>query len=388
MQALFWLAHKHPAVTQSLDCPQCGLDHCLLARFCRGCRADLTRLEPPPEHIQMREVWRQESSDPIECLLANHSLVATPRLSSCLDLWSLRQPTLLKRLSLRHPVQTAALIDNLFVGLSGEQIEVIHLTPVLCGDACRYDRNQHFSGPGPLRSALAHDSQRMVWVAGDQLCCYRALPQGLKKAWHSALNPTPLGLCLHGPSVFVLTAQALLEFDASDGQLMATRPLPFEPLGLTSVADTLWIVGQQSELWRFQHGALSGVRVSPSGPCYNFQANRQHAVLCGGRHVQVLALRSGRLHTLELPQACVLRPLLGDHWALLASYEGMIYQLALEQEQPRVVQARRPFTSFEPTTVQPVLAGTRLLMAGPEGQLAQWSLAEIAQPSPTVLASP
>ena len=376
MQALFWLAYKHPAVSFCLRCDACGAEQAILARYCRHCRADLTTLRPAPAQVEMHELWSHSQKDTIDCLLVNHSLLATARSSGYLDLWSLQQPgPALKRLPLRRPVQAAALLDNLFVGLCQNQVEVLHLTPQLCQDACRYDRSSHFESSGPLASPLAQEAQRLVWVAGTQLVCYLARPQGLSPCWQTPLGESSPGIALVGERVFVLAGRCLREFQAHSGLEVGSTTLSFQPLGLRKVGQTLWIAGQRGELWKWRQGG-DMVRSSAghSGPCYSFQASQNHVVLCAGRTVHILDLVAGRQHALDLPQPCVLAPVLGDQWALLASYEGMLYLLALDQDQPRVVQARRPFSSFEPTTVPPQPAGDRLVLAGPEGQLAIWSL--------------
>jgi hypothetical protein len=322
----------------------------------------------------LRELWCHGEADSIDCLLVHSTVVAATRSSGWLDLYSLQSGALLQRIRLRKPVQAAALLDNLWVGLAQDQVEVVHLTPLLCQDACRYDRNSNFSSGGELASPLAQDSQRLFWVARQQLVCYQARPQGLQKQWQALLpGPSP-GLALWGEWVFALVERSLFQFDARSGEQLNRTELPFQPQALKQAGDALWISGREGDLWKWKGGELTRGWAGPSRRSYQFGANPSHVVLCAGRTVLNLNLNSGRQCSLELPQPCVLAPLLGENWALLSSYEGMLYQLALDQESPRVVQARRPFTSFEPTTVQPLIAGDRVVLAGPEGQLAVWSL--------------
>lgn len=360
-------------MTASLQCRNCETEQPVLARFCRHCRSDLTQSAAPARPVQLKECWSQNSPDTVEFVLASHSLVAAARSGGRVDLFALRDGQPLTHLEFSQTLESAALLDNLLVGVWSNRVEVAHLTPRLTGDPCRYDRGRRSEVSGPLASPLTASGLHVVWKAGRELVCWVARPQGLEPLWRRPLERDCLGLCLHEEEVLFLWEWGVQRFALADGQPTGTHELNFRPVALRCQGDSLWVAGDGGELWRHQRGLWQ-----PAWPAvgrgYSFAVDAGHALVSAGRKLHVLNLESGRRHSLELPQPCVLAPLLSQSTALLASYEGMLYQLDLDQEQPRVVLARRPFTSFEPTTVQPLLVGDRLVLAGPEGQVAVWSL--------------
>jgi len=382
MQAGFWLAHHHPAVTlgpRALQCRHCGADSQLLANYCARCGQDLRQANPLPAQTLLTEIWSHPAGDPIECLLGNHGLLVAVRQNGWLDLWSPYQMAQLQRLPLSGEVQAAALLDNLLIAVREEQVEVVHLTPLLRQDLCRFDRNARFAAQGPLRSPLAcRDGsparQLVSWQAGDQLVCYAVRPSGLELAWKQPCNSVCRDLGWATAGLWRLSEEALSLHNAVDGELLHSTALAAPALSLQAQPEEVWICGQQGELWRWRDGQIQRSWPSHGEMCFDFAVNAGHVIQCSGRKLHILSLQSGRQHLLEVPQACVLPALIGPGWAILVSYEGMVYHLALDQEQPRVIQARRPFSSFEPIMVKPVQAGDKLFLAGPEGQLAGWRL--------------
>lgn len=358
-------------MTASLQCRHCKTKQPVLARFCRKCRSDLTLPGQAQEPVQLKECWSQASAESIEFVLASHSLVAAARAGGSFDLYALYTGEALARLDLA--AEAAALVDNLVVGVAGRQVEVVHLTPRLCDDPCRYDRGRRLELEGSLASPLAASGLHLVWLAGRELHCWVARPQGLEPLWRRPLEAECQALAIHDEVVYFLGEGALTLWGLSDGQALGNYEFNFTGVALNCQGDSVWVAGRGGELWQLVRGRWQAAW-PPVGRAYNFAADAAHVLVSAGRKLHVLNRETGRRHTLELPQPCVLAPLLVDRTALLASYEGMLYQLALDQEQPRVVLARRPFTSFEPTTVQPLLVGDRLVLAGPEGQVAVWSL--------------
>jgi len=377
MQAGFWLAHHHPAVTPSpraQDCADCGATAQLLANFCARCGRDLRQANALPPQTGLAEIWSQPADDPIECLLGNHGLLAAVRQTGWLDLWSPFQSARLQRLPVCSGVQAAALLDNLLIAVREDQVEVVHLTPPLRHDLCRFDRNAHFAGPGPLRSPLACSERQLAWLAGDQLVCYAVRPSGLELVWRQPCSSPGRALAWTVAGLWRLSEEMLCLHSAADGKLLHSSALPAPGLSMQAQPEEVWVCGRQGELWRWRDGQVQRSWPGHGDMCFDFAANAGHVVQCSGRRLHILSLHSGRQHLLEVPQPCVLPPLMGPDWAVLVSYEGMVYHLALDQEQPRVIQARRPFSSFEPIMVKPIQAGDKLFLAGPEGQLAGWRL--------------
>ncbi|MFN8609205.1 MAG: hypothetical protein U0931_16835 [Vulcanimicrobiota bacterium] len=399
MQAGFWLAQHHPAVTPGPLAPACARCHAgaqLLASFCSRCGQDLRDLEQLPLNPGLIESWNQalncsqpgapepgrgqqadqfgpQAPEPIDCLLGQRSLLVAVRQSGSVDLWNPHQGSCLGRLQLAWAAQAAALVDNLLVSVREQAVEVVHLTPALRQDICRFDRNARFQTPGPLASRLAADRRNLAWLAGDQLVNYSVRPQGLQPAWQVKLRGGCADLAWNPQGLWCLQERALFLLGPG-GERLAEIELPAPALGLQAQAEDLWVCGQQGELWRCREGRIQRGWPAQEESCFAFAAGPEHVVQCCGRNLRALNLQSGRQHTLQVPQPCVLPPLVGPGWAVLVSYEGMLYHLALDQEQPRVLQARRPFSSFEPIVLPPVLAGDKLVLAGPEGQLAAWTL--------------
>jgi hypothetical protein len=377
MQAGFWLATVHPAVTPSplaLHCARCGAAGLLLANFCARCGADLRPLLALPAHTELAESWSAPEDEPIECLLGNHGLLAALRQTGRVDLWSPYQVERLQSLPVQPGVEAAALLDNLLVTLRQNEVEVHHLTPHLRGDACRFDRNHRFQTSGRLASPLANSGQRLSWLAGSELVCQRIVPSGLQPAWRQPWKGECLALAWSRSGLWVLQQTSLQLLAGETGERLLSLELPAPALSLGTCGEDLWVCGQQGELWLYQAGTLQRNWPGQQETCFSFAAGPTHVIQCSGRRLRVLHRPSGRQRLLEVPQPCVLPPVLGPQWAVLVSYEGMVYHLALDQEQPRVAQARRPFSSFEPIMTAPVVAGRRLFLAGPEGQLAGWHL--------------
>lgn len=377
MQAGFWLAHHHPAVTpgpRALECAQCGAAAQLLASFCAHCGKDLRQASSLPAQTLLSEVWSQPPDEPIECLLGNHGLLIAVRQTGWLDLWSPFQAARLQRMALSSGVQAAALLDNLLIAVRQDQVEVIHLTPPLRQDLCRFDRNARFVAQGPLRSPLAGSQRKLAWLAGDQLVCMAVRPSGLELAWTQPCKDPCRDLAWSPAGLWRLSEQSLSLHSEASGELLHITALPAPALSLQAGPEDVWICGRQGELWRWRDGQIQRSWPGHGEMCFDFAANASQVIQCSGRRLHILSLQSGRQHLLEVPQPCVLPALMGPHWAVLVSYEGMVYHLAFDQEQPRVVQARRPFSSFEPIMQKPVRAGDKLFLAGPEGQLAGWRL--------------
>lgn len=377
MQAGFWLATDHPAVTpgpSALTCAVCGAVGQLLANYCSRCGLDLREAERLPVQTQLQESWSQPEDDPIECLLGNHALVAALRQTGWVDLWTPYQSSRLQRLPIPAGVEAAALVDNLLVTVRQQQVEALHLTPPVRQDPCRFDRNDRFQSPGPLASPLAASRRNLAWVAGAELVCLQVLASGLKTAWRQPWKGSCQGLAWNEQGLWTLQESRLTLHSASTGEPLLRLELPGAALALSLQGSEAWICGQQGELWLYQSGVLQRNWPGREEACFSFATSPGHVIQCSGRRLRVLHQRSGRQHLLEIPQPCVLPPVIGPQWAVLVSYEGMVYQLALDQEQPRVSLARRPFSSFEPIMIQPLVAGPRLFLAGPEGQLAGWLL--------------
>ena len=377
MQAGFWLATDHPAVTPgpiSWNCAACGAAGQLLANFCARCGRDLRDPGGLPAQTILQESWSQPQDDPIECLLGNHALLAALRQTGWVDLWTPYQNGRLQRLPIPAGVEAAALLDNLLVTVRQQQVEVLHLTPSLRQDSCRYDRNVRFESPGPLASPLASSERRLAWVAGSELICQQVLPSGLKTAWRLPWKGSCRALAWNEQGLWLLQENHLTLHSESHGELLLRLDLPGPALALSLQGQEVWVCGEQGELWLYQAGVLQRNWPTRGETCFSFATSPGHVIQCSGRRLRILHQRSGRQHLLEIPQPCVLPPVIGPQWAVLVSYEGMVYQLGLDQEQPRVSQARRPFSSFEPIMIQPVVAGPRLFLAGPEGQLAGWLL--------------
>ena len=377
MQAGFWLAHYHPSVTPGLRAPACARCHAaaqLLASFCAQCGHDLRLAESLPPSPSLADAWSQPEEAPIECLVGNHALLAAVRQNGWVDLWNPYQGTHLQRLPVQlGPTQAAALLDNLLVAVSAQDVEVLHLTPALRQDLCRFNRNARLQAPGPLCSRLAVGRRRLAWQAGDHLVSYLVRPEGLKEAWKLRIRGTCLDLAF-GPQGLWCLGESDVSLFAEDGQKLAQISLPGPAIGFQPQAEELWICGRQGELWRCLGQRIQRAWPAHKESCFAFAAGARHVLQCSGRNLHVLSLESGRQHLLQVPQPCVLPALLGPSWAVLVSYEGMVYQLALDQESPRVLQARRPFSSFEPIMLAPVVAGDKLVLCGPEGQLAAWNL--------------
>lgn len=366
-----------PAVTPSPNaqaCRNCGATAQLLANYCSRCRRDLRNTDWLPVQTQLTEGWAQPEDDPIECLLGNHTILAALRQTGWLDLWSAHKSERLQRIAIRAGVEAAALLDNLLVTICQNKVEILHLTPLLRNDPCRYDRNGGFSSPGPLASPLATDGRRLAWLAGSQLVCHQALPSGLRPAWSCPWKGTCAALAWNAEGLWALQDANLSLYSAENGELRLSVQLPAPAFSVNLQGKDVWVCGHQGELWLCQSGVIQRNWPGHGETCFGFAASPSHVIQCSGRRLHVLHQRSGRQHLLEIPQPCVLPALMGPQWAVMVSYEGMVYHLALDQEQPRVVQARRPFSSFEPLMTPPVLAGPRLFLAGPEGQLAGWLL--------------
>ncbi len=377
MQAGFWLATGHPAVTPSAQlptCARCGAAAQLLASFCAGCGHDFRTCAQLPEQTQLLENWAQPEDEPIECILGSHNLLVALRQTGWADFWSPYQAARLQRLPVQAEVEAAALSDNLLVTVSRNRVEVIHLTPALRQDPCRYDRGSRFEAPGPLASPLAAAGRKLAWVAGSELVCHQVLPSGLAPAWRRPWKGNCGALAWNEQGLWALQGDRLALYRAEDGDRLLHLQLPASPLSLSLQGREAWVCGHQGELWLCHSGAIQRNWPGRGETCFSFATSPSHVIQCSGRRLHVLSQRSGRQHLLEVPQPCVLPPVLGPQWAVLVSYEGMVYHLTLSQEYPRVAQARRPFSSFEPIVIQPVLAGPRLFLAGPEGQLAGWLL--------------
>ncbi|MBX3166199.1 MAG: hypothetical protein KF760_02260 [Candidatus Eremiobacteraeota bacterium] len=355
-------------------CARCGAAAQLLANFCARCGQDLRHSAGLPVETQLLENWTQPEDDPIECLLGSHTLLAALRQTGWADFWSPYQVARLQRLPVQAGAEAAALADNLLVSLRSQQVEVLHLTPALRQDACRFDRGSRFAAPGPLASPLAAKGRKLAWVAGSELVCHQVLPSGLAPAWSRPWKGLCNALAWNEEGLWALQGESLALYRAEDGERLTRLQLPAPPLSLSLQGREAWVCGHQGELWLCHSGTIQRNWPGRGDTCFSFATNASHVIQCSGRRLHVLNQRSGRQHLLEVPQPCVLPPVLGPGWAVLVSYEGMVYHLALDQEYPRVAQARRPFSSFEPIMIQPVLAGPRLFLAGPEGQLAGWVL--------------
>jgi len=377
MQAGFWLATVHPAVTPGpigQACAHCGAAAQLLANFCARCGYDLRHSGQLPAQTHLAESWWQPEDEPIECLLGSHALLAVVRQTGWVDLWDPSQTARLQRLPLQQGVEAAALIDNLLVTIRGQQVEVLHLTPALRQDPCRFDRNGRFTTGGPLASPLASQGRKLAWVAGSELICYQVEPSGLKFAWSRPWKGACHGLAGNAAGLWGLQDGVLLLHAWRDGDRLIRIELPGPALSLSLQEEETWVCGHQGELWLCHSGAIQRNWPGRGETCFGFATSPTHVIQCSGRRLHILSQRSGRQHLLEIPQPCVLPPLPGPQWAVLVSYEGMVYHLTLAQEPPRVAQARRPFSSYEPIMIVPVVAGPRLFLAGPEGQLAGWLL--------------
>ncbi|MBN9413883.1 MAG: hypothetical protein J0I12_00535 [Candidatus Eremiobacteraeota bacterium] len=359
----------------SQNCAGCGAAGQLLANFCSRCGQDLRGAAGGlPAHTQLQESWSQPEDDPIECLLGNHALLAALRQTGQVDLWNPYQSARLQRLPIPANVEAAALIDNLLVTIRQDQVEALHLTPALRQDSCRFDRNVRFQTPGPIASPLASNARSLAWIAGSELLCQQVSPAGLKPAWRQPWKGSCQSLAWNEQGLWALQKSHLTLHSESSGEPLLRLELPGAALALSLQGTDIWVCGDQGELWLYHSGVLQRNWPGRGETCFSFATSPHHVIQCSGRRLRVLHQRSGRQHLLEIPQPCVLPPVLGPQWAVLVSYEGMVYQLALDQEQPRVSQARRPFSSFEPIMIRPVVAGPRLFLAGPEGQLAGWLL--------------
>ncbi|MBS2034185.1 hypothetical protein JST97_04310 [bacterium] len=375
MQAGFWLAQDHPALTPSPCLPACARCHevaQLLANFCSRCGQDLRLPGPLSAGSQLTESWSQNEGEPLECLLANHALLAAVRHHK-VDFWNPYSGARLGELSLEPGIEAAALVDNLLVLVREREVEVVHLTPFLRKDLCRYDRNCRFPAPGQLRSRLAGKDRQLAWLAGEQLVHFSVRPNGFERTWTAKVRGGCLDLAWSEQGLWCLGEDGLSLYDAR-GCRMSQLELPAPALSLQVQGQDLWVCGQRGELWRCRGAQIQRSWPGHGESCFAFAAGPRHVLQCSGRNLHLLSLDSGRQQTLQVPQPCVLPPLLGSDWSVLVSYEGMVYQLSLQQEQPRVVQGRRPFSSFEPIMLAPVLAGDKLVLAGPEGQLVAWSL--------------
>lgn len=375
MEAGFWFAQDHPALTPGPcppSCQRCSASPQLLASFCSHCGQDLRQARLTASPARLSESWSQSQQGSVECLLGNHALLAAVRAESA-DFWNPFTGAELGWLALRPGIQAAALLDNLLVVLRGSEVEVVHLTPVLRQDLCRYDRNATLSAPGPLGSKLAPAQRHLAWVAGEQLVCYAVRPNQFALVWQAKIREVCQDLAWTAQGLWCLSPSGLSCYDMQGGRI-SQLSLPAPALGLQVQGQDLWVCGQQGELWRYRDGQIQRSWPARGESCYAFCVGPGHIVQCSGRNLHVLSLDSGRQQTLQVPQPCVLPALLGAEWAVLVSYEGMLYHLSLQQEQPRVLEARRPFSSFEPIVLAPVVAGDKLVLAGPEGQLAAWTL--------------
>lgn len=301
-------------------------------------------------------------------------LLATLGEDHCVHLWEAETGHLLARTRALQGIQFACLMDSLLLAICPDRVEVVHLTPLLTGDACRFDRNSKLALQGPLHSKVACRGQLAAWVSGPQLLAMEARPQGLCQLWRRPAASEVRSLVWNHDGLWVLQKNRLLCFKSSDGSPLGEWELPFDALDLKAVDSYLLIGGERGELFKIVNQQGHWLRPADGKACFALSVSPQLAALSRGRDLLFVDLHTARSRTLELPQPCVLPLLLQQDWAILTSSEGMLYQVDLQGGLARIREARRPFTSFEPTTTAPVLIRDKVLMAGPDGQLAAWAL--------------
>jgi hypothetical protein len=265
-------------------------------------------------------------------------------------------------------------MDSLLLAICRDRLEVIHLTPLLTGDACRFNRNSKLALDGPLRSPIACFGQRAAWISGPNLLAVEARPQGLLEIWR---RPAPSEICAvlwNEQGLWALQKQLLLWLDPQDGRLIQEWQLPFVALDFKAVGPWLLIGGERGELFKICDNQGHWLRPADDKVCFALAVAPQLAAFSRGRSLLFVDLVTARSRTLELPQACVLPLILSQQWALVTSSEGMLYEIDLQGGLAQIRAAHRPFTSFEPTTTAPVITGNKVLLAGPDGQLAAWTL--------------
>lgn len=273
-------------------------------------------------------------------------------------------------------LQLACLMDSLLLAICQDRLEAIHLTPLLTGDPCRFDRNSKLALDGPLRSPITCFGQKAAWISGPHLLAVEARPQGLFELWR---HPAPSEICSlmwNEQGLWVLQKQLLLWLDPQHGSLIQEWKLPFVALDLKAVGPWLLIGGERGELFKIFDSQGHWLRPADDKVCFALTASSQLAAFSRGPSILFVDLVTARSRTLELPQPCVLPLILNQQWALVTSSEGMLYEVDLQGGLASIRGAHRPFTSFEPTTTAPVMTGNKVILAGPDGQLAAWALSQ------------
>lgn len=301
---------------------------------------------------------------------ADGPLLALARASHEIEVWDHCSGFRLGSVALDQRVLALELVDQLLLAFSEKALRVIHLTPTLQGDACRHQRDAHHHFPQSLQCAPVREGKRLVWLQGEQLQLWQAQPQGLECLWSVPWRGECHSLSFRSAQVAVAGSHSLDILQADTGERLQRWRLEQPGCRLASTDSALWLADRGGNLWRCSPQGPQKVSASTRPHShFGFALCESHALFTCGRHLEVVHLASARRHTLELPQPCLLDPLLGPGWAILSSYDGMLYRLQLESGPPQVVEAWRPFHSFEPSLTAPLLLARQLILAGPEGQL-------------------
>lgn len=112
------------------------------------------------------------------------------------------------------------------------------------------------------------------------------------------------------------------------------------------------------------------VLVGPSDfPLFAWGASEEWAVLCHGGVVRAVHLDSQRLHTLELPQLCNVEPVFLENRVLLATDEGSLYVVTLNEQVCKVLSYQPLFLSPGGTRISPLPYKDHLICFGGGGEL-------------------
>jgi len=271
---------------------------------------------------------------------------------------------------LDHP--RALLLDqHLLLGWNDRQLRIWHLTPLLYGDPCRIDRNATLPLAAPLQCNPAHRPGELLWAAGNSLECWQWQLSGLERRWRRPVRQLR-GLLGWGQDWLSLESNAIQLWCGASGDPLQRWPLEGDLSDWCLLPERLLLLTRQGTVWKFQGNRLQSLWSQPE-ISFSLNCAGRHLVITQGMRVRTLALDSGQASSLELLHPCVVKPLVHSSWALLPSYDGILYQLNLKAR-PSVVGAHTLYSSFEPTTRPCQLWGHRLFSLSPEGRLDCWQL--------------
>ena len=382
-------------------CPECRQPNRLLSRFCRNCgqafphsswslaggEADSAL---PARSVSLpHESWRSEHAveSPV-ALLCERGMFLLLGSKGELAAYMAPDPEpyyFKQLLGVQGITHAPALLGGLLLVASEDRLVISDLVELL-RQSSSPSRRRVVGVRGKVCAPLATDGKSRLAVLSQEgptlyLQAFQLLVGRVQLLWTQPRDAgsTPPQLAICGDHLLCLAESAVL-YEFSTGA--AHAPLGFsEPAGHPLPIARLWDGkpafylsrgdGSVYRLWRDQQ--TSSVQLAPpcTDPLFSWNCSQEDLVLCHGKRLRRVELKTGRLSEMEIPQYCTLAPWVGLERTLVLSQEGSLYAVSLKGTTFQAEKSLKIEGAFHGAALPPVYAGNRLAVCDTRGQLTQ-----------------